>query len=154
MARFAELTVDEYTRLAQLGRELERVRKIAQTDKDVYWTFVNELGGGFIRPDGAHSEALKQHGHCGVRIEANELHIKRWEEAGCISMVASGLTQFLLTPHGVDYLAYRAQRRTVRWFVDHRQLVTRTLLAVLSAIILIVVGVATAYFVGYLGLAQ
>jgi hypothetical protein len=140
VAEFDKLTDDEYTRLAQLGTELERIREISQTQKDVYWTFVNELGGGFISPDGVHSQALRERRHSDVRIEANELHIKRWEQAGYISVVPSGLTQFLLTPHGADYLVYRARPGIVRWFVDHWQRVTRALMALLSCLVAIVRG--------------
>ena len=59
MAEFDKLTDDEYMRLAQLEKELERIHEITQSRKDVYWTFVNELGGGFIYSDGEHSEALR-----------------------------------------------------------------------------------------------
>lgn len=114
MTRFDKLTDGEYKRLAKLGKELRRIRTVT-TDEDVYWTFIGAMDGSFIEaalPEKARDTLFKRDGISVERIEANKLHIKRWEEAGYISLLPSpndSFFQFLLIPRGIDYLSYRAK---------------------------------------------
>ena len=157
MTRFEKLTESEYKRLARLGKELERIRKLAS--EDVYWTFIDEQGGSFIEaapPSGVRDALVKQDGKDIERFEANKLNIKRWAEANYISLLPSqteSFTQFLLTPRGIDYLSYQAKRGIVRWFIDAwSDLRTEIVSAIVSAIISVIVTIITAYLVLRLGL--
>jgi hypothetical protein len=157
MTRFEKLTDGEYKLLARLGKELGRIHEL--TSEDVYWTFIGALGDGFIEaapPPGVRDDLVRRDGKDIEQFKANKLHIKRWTEAGYISLLPSqsdSITQFLLTPHGIDYLSYQAKRGIVRWFIDAwSDLRTEIVSAIVSAIISVIVTIITAYLVLRLGL--
>jgi hypothetical protein len=157
MARFDELTNDEYTRLAILGKQFKQYR--ALTDQDIYWAFVNRRGIGSIHatiPEDIGPKADEADDTFDEGVEANGINIKRWAETGYISLFPAkdqDYIQFILTPRGLAYLSYREQWPPIRGLIDlWSDLRTEVVSAIVSAITSIVVSLITAYLILRLGL--
>ena len=147
MAKFDKLTDDEFRRLVSLESQVKRARIV--TADDIRWHFVNIMGGSFVQAiERNTNSALANQGQPKLEtVAVDELHVKRWAETGYISVLPSPNNHFdvfLLTPRGLDYLAYCRKNRLVRWFVD---LWSDLRTEVVSALISIIVSLITAYLV-------
>ncbi len=157
MSKFDKLTDAEHRRLQQLCKEQQRAQAVIE--EDVFWAFA-ELGeDSMIYADNSEvfDRVLEERKAPHLQtVKANELHIKRWAEAGYVSILPSsvhGGTRFVLTPRGLDYIRYRAHWRIVRWWLDlWHEFRTEIRSALVSAITSIIVSLITAYLVLKLGL--
>ena len=159
MAKFDKLTDGDRKRLARLEEQVKRAQSV--TDDDVRWHFVNLTGGAHIQAIGRAEIDGKLAGQGKPKLETvavDELHLKRWAETGCISVLPSrdsSFGNFLLTPRGEDYLTYCRKCGLARWFVDlWSDLRTEVVSAAISAVISIVVSLVTAYLVLTLNLTK
>jgi hypothetical protein len=145
MADFDKLTDGELRRLVALAEQTERAKIVH--DDDIYWVFVPQSDGSFLRVIGEtkFDAALAARNLPKMeRIYTTDLTVKRWAECGYISVLPSRgevvLDRFLLTPRGEDFLAYRRKARPVRWFIDiwsdHRTQFVGGIVAVVVAVIL------------------
>jgi hypothetical protein len=157
MSEFDPLTDGEFRRLVNLEQQLRQAQAV--TDDDVRWHFIDIMGGSHIRAirERDINRALASRGQRELEaVAVDELHLKRWAETGYISVLPSRDNDFgifLLTPRGLEYLAYCRKNRIARWFIDcWSDLRTEVVSAIVSAVISIVVSLATAYLVLTFGL--
>jgi hypothetical protein len=152
MAKFDALTDGELTNLKAIVQEYQRLKQF--TDRDIYWGFLPALDENSLvaQIDAKAQSALAAAGALEPQnMEANYFQVKRWAEAGYISISPqshSPFTVFLITPRGLDFVAHMSrpkwQRRLLDTWADWRPELRS---ALVSAVTSLAVTLVTAYLI-------